>query len=357
MRSPYSVRSSRGHVRPQKQTFQLPRWILFPLGIVALIALSLIIRSLINNADDGEGDLTHNQNRLWIDRTWTAATPPDEAAWNELIKRINDHQITMVYVQAGVWRRTETEFIYIAQPNARVFRERMQSALPDVQVAAWVWVGPAAVLDTPDYNRSDVQAQIIQFATEAIATFGYDGIHLQAYAVEDGNENYVRLVQALDAALGDNKLLSIAVPPDNQPTDPAVPSSTARRTPSWSPRYKERLAFWVDEMAIMAHASGFEAEAVFETWMAYQLESYAKLIESSGFDTDLIAVIPTYPAEDDPLHYRKVENVTTAINATREGIRRSGKAARYIVGTGIYIYGEAMPDDWALYYALWIAPS
>lgn len=343
-----SLRSSRGHVRQRKKTF--PTWFMGILALVALVATVLLLRTFLSSVSQGDPAASRGNNRTWLARSWTF-NEPLAADIDLLTQNLKRHEITTIYVWAGDWRRSEGRFIYVGLPYAEAFRRQMKAVAPDIRVLAWVYIYNGRS-DQPDVNDLETHAEVINFARQAVNTWGYDGIHLQNFSTPDSSENFVRLLQAFDVAFGENLVLSITVPPDHQPADPTIPVSFLNESPSWGPRFKERISFLVDEVVLMAHAAGLETREEYENWLAYQVETYAEVIERANFDTDLIVALPTYFAE--PLHDPAIENITTAITGTKDGIRRAGNAGKRVTGTGILTYETTTSQDWDDFFRLWV---
>lgn len=339
--SPYRPRSTRGHVRRNQRT--MPNWFVFAIGIAGLAALFLLLRSLVTPLFDDEEGGTSNSNRAWLSDNWTnqAPTRPQVEA---LVTRLQDNKIDMVYVQTGAWRQDGQ---YRAWDYADDFRVLMRDIAPDIKVLDWITVDGQR-----NQYAADNHTMLVNYARQTINEWRYDGVHLQGFSVFDGNENFVRLLRAFDELLGDDRTLSVTGPPDFIPSDPAVPPGLGNPSISWDPRYKQQIALIVDEIVIMAHASGLTTPEEYEQWMAYQIETYSKDISRVEVETNLIVAFPNYPSV--PLHDPTVENLTTAIIAAKQGIKNAGGAGNRVVGGGIYIYNEASEQDWLTFKKEWV---
>ncbi|KAB2864235.1 MAG: hypothetical protein F9K46_04940, partial [Anaerolineae bacterium] len=263
--SPYRPRSTRGHVRRNQRT--MPNWFVFAIGIVGLAALFLLLRSLVTPLFDDEEGGTSNSNRAWLSDNWTNQAPTRSQV-ETLVTRLQDNKIDMVYVQTGAWRQDGQ---YRAWDYADDFRVLMRDIAPDIKVLDWITVDGQR-----NQYAADNHTMLVNYARESINEWRYDGVHLQGFSVFDGNENFVRLLRAFDELLGDDRTLSVTGPPDFIPSDPAVPPGLGNPSISWDPRYKQQIALIVDEIVIMAHASGLTTPAEYEQWMAYQIETYSQ---------------------------------------------------------------------------------
>jgi hypothetical protein len=340
-------RSSRGHVIQPKRT--LPSWLIVVLAIIGIAAVVFIGRELFSLLTEDEATASSDHNRTWLNLQWTH-NPPQQDDIKRLADTLNRNQIDTVYVWGGDWR-TDAEqngLIYRARPYTQEFRSALKEADPDIRVLAWVWV------NEEHYPFEEPRVQLVNFARQAVQDWDYDGIHLQGFGVVDESPGFIALIRSLDEVLDDNHTLSITVPPDHQPTDPEVPSSSANRSPSWSLSYKERLAFIVDEMVIMAHASGLDSREDYEKWLAYQVETYARIIELNDFDTDLIAVLPAYIENAQGLHDPNIENISSALDGILQALDDSSSARNHISGVGIYRYEDVSNEDWDRFSDKWL---
>ena len=333
-------RSTRGHVRRVKRN-SIPWWLVAFIGVIGLLAV-LALLGIFAGDDEDEQSVTYH-NRTWLDSTWTT-NQPSRAQIESLAERLDEHNIDMIYVETGAWLENGT---YRGQEFAEEFRQMMAAIAPDVRVLVWVWARDK------EFNDTSAHTNLQDYLKIALGEWGYDGVQMQGISVNGGNTNYVEMVRAVDTIVDDhNGFLSITVPPDHQPSDPDVPLSIGNPAVSWSPRYKQQIGLIVDEMVIMAHSSGLKKADEYEEWMAYQIATYASDIQRVNDAVQLIVVLPAYPPEG--AHMVDVENVETAITATRRGLNAAGSARRMIRGAGMYTYETASTQDWAYFKEHWV---
>lgn len=334
-------RSTRGHVRRTKRTSIAPWWLVGIIGLIGLFAL-LALLGIFTGDDENEVSITY-RNRTWLGSTWTTSQPAS-AQVEALAERLAEHNINTIYVETGNWRQDNS---YREHEFAEDFRQLMAEIAPDVRVLVWVWAR------ADQYNEPDAHLALQTYLKTALDDWGYDGVQLQGISVNGGNPNYVDMVRGVDTIVDDNDgYLSITVPPDHQPSDPDVPLSVGNPAISWSPRYKQQIGLIVDEMVIMAHSSGLKEVDDYETWMAYQIATYASDIQRVNDTVELIVVFPAYPPEG--AHLIDVENVETGIEATERGLDDAGDARRMIRGAGMYTYDTATTQDWANFKENWV---
>ena len=333
--------SSRQHVRrPNKRSF--PTWFVVVIGLVGLIALGLVTRTVFMAIFGGDDSVAEAQsNRLWLSEEWTLGSP-SESDLTTLAQRLQDHKISVVYVETGAWRQDNQ---YRAWENAEGFRQQLREVAPNVKALIWLWY-------EPELHANDTsQSSAVNYVRQAVENWGYDGVHIQGYSIFSDSQSYLRLIRAMDQVIAD-RILSVSVPPDHNPTDVDVPSGLGNPQLSWRPAYKGDIAAVVDEMVIMAHASGLTDRTEYERWVAYQVETYARDIDRLDSNTDLIVALPAYPQE--LFHDPAIEDITTAANGARQGVGAAGSAGNVVRGAGIYIYQFTTDADWQAFEGFWL---
>jgi hypothetical protein len=337
-------RQGRGHVIEHKS--QIPRLVILVFALAGLVASLIVVYLLAPNLLDifQKQELATN-NRTWITRAWTESDRTNEevAATVEILE---DNGIKVVYLQTGSWHGQTGE--YIELPYAQNFVQRFRKNTGSIQLYVWVSITSERLFD-PDSRQ-----KLIDFAAKAVLEQGFVGVHLQALSVPDNSQDYIELLRDLRIAIGQQAVLSVTVPPNRTPADPDVPSSPAASEGlTWSPDYKQRVALNVDEMVLMAHASGLDQRDDYRQWMAYQVATYAELIQRLEIATQFIVALPTYPAEIG--HDPEVENVETAIQGLLDGIRRARDAGQQVSGVGLYPWEETDLFELETYWNQWVS--
>ncbi|MBN1965913.1 MAG: hypothetical protein JW910_14780, partial [Anaerolineae bacterium] len=295
-----------------------------------------------------------DHNAVWLGIDWGRDVQETERVENlaEILRYngIDTLYIWTTWLQAdGTW--SETTFA-----NMSAFLTQLRAAYPDARLYAWIGVP----VDTPQYRLDDdvVRGTVATFAGRAIAEFGFDGIHLNAEPVWDGDEYFRALLREVRQVIGAEVPLSVAVPPDWNTGAPGIPVGPLTSPGlAWSVEYKQAVALLADEIAVMAYNSGLGSMQDYQTWMAFQVTQFASAIASLGSNTRLIMGIPTYDAEP-PGHDPAVENVPAAISGVRLGIEQLAEqdegAAGLVQGVGIYAYWSTDLVEWTSYRQLWL---
>jgi hypothetical protein len=336
------LKSSRGHVRVE----QGPPWILWAgaliAGVIGLLVIVLLVRQVAGSSQKDEDK--RSGNRTWLEFAW-ANEPVNGDSVQQLARLLKDNGIDQVYVEAAAWR---TDGSLLEGQNAAAFVAALRSAYSDIQVLAWLRMSGEEI------KQDQRQSAAVALASKAVGEWKFDGVQLNGRAVANGSESYIQLVRSLRAAIGDKALLSLTVPPDRIPTDPDIPiGPNADAALTWDGNYKQRVALLdVDEIVVMAHASGLQSTADYEKWVAYQVDSYAQALAELDHPADIIVALPTYDAA--PEHDPAIEDLRSAAQGVKDGIKQAGRAGRYVKGVGLYEYKTTDSLEWAYFREAWL---
>jgi len=324
-------RSSRGHVRMEPAT-PWNEYAIWGAGLgVAIILLLVVVTRLIAPLFDEDDQITHN--RTWLEYEWTRGPVNRDAV------------VDRVYVESSAWL---TDGTLIQGEYAADFSQALREAHPAIEVLLWIRMSGEQV------TNADQRVAVTALARTSVREWGFDGVQLNGYGVANESESFVQLVRALRSAIGTNALLSVTVPPDRIPADPDVPvGTTVDPNLTWDLDYKQRVGLLdVDELVVMAHASGLENAVEYETWVSYQVVSYAEAIGVLDRPAELIIALPTY--ESAPEHDPAVEDVRAAARGVKAGLKQAGKASGLVVGVGLFEYKTTDSLEWATYAEYWL---
>jgi hypothetical protein len=328
-------------------------------GAAALMIGIVVVLGLFK---DDEAVL--GQNAIWIGTEWTYQDHSPEAMAN-FAQKLRDHQIGSVYAwvswlkEDGQWAGTRSGTNEFAEMEASVmlFVRQFKAAYPESRLYGWIGV-PTENASIP-YRLGDptLQETIATFSDYLVQTLGFDGVFLNVEPVWNHySEDFLALLGTVRRTIGDDALISVAIPPDWTPINANIPKP-AQVAPGteWDKAFKQRVSFLVDELAIMAYNSGLTSPFDYIEWMAYQVESYAIALDEVDSGAQIMIGIPTYDNEL-PGHNTAVENVSSALSGVRLGLERSAGAANQVQGVAIYA-GWAMDDtEWLQFKEGWIKP-
>jgi hypothetical protein len=336
------LKSSRGHVRIEQGPPWM-RWAMWGGAILTLVVVATIVITQIVlprfEEEESPGD-----NRTWLEFAWTAS-PVNQSAIRQLGQRLEENAITRVYLETAAWR---TDGSLLEGEHAAEFAKALRTAYPELKILLWVR------MSGDEIKQADRRAAAVDLAGKAVRQWDFDGVQLNGRAVLDGSESYIQLVRDLRAAIGPDALLSLAVPPDRVPSDPDVPADpTVEPGLTWGVNYKQRVGLLgIDEIVVMAHASGLSDAALYEIWVAYQVEAYAAVMAELERPPDILIALPTY--DEAPEHDPAVEEVRSAVRGVKDGIEQAGKNGKLVKGVGLYEYKTTDSLEWALYGEHWL---
>lgn len=337
------VTSTRGHVRIDEGP-PWTQWGAILAVLVTLVILALIVANqFILPAFEEDQQPTHD-NRTWLEFAWTV-NPVNAESVQQLGARLSTNGITRVYLESAAWL---SDGSLAEGEHAAAFAEALRAAFPQVEIVLWLRMSGEEIAEP---GR---QAVVIALAQKAMSEWRFDGVQLNGRSVQDGSEAYIQLVRDLREVVGDDHLFSVTAPPDRIPTDPDVPiGTTVDPELTWSMSYKQRVGLLgVNEVVVMAHASGLDNSSDYEIWVAYQVENFVEAMSDLDRPPDLIMALPTYDTapEFDPA----VETIPAAIAGVKAGITRAGKDGKLVKGVGLYEYKFTDSLEWALFAEHWL---
>jgi hypothetical protein len=231
--------------------------------------------------------------------------------------------------------------------HAAAFTQRLHTLAPDVRLLGWVGV-PIQMDDEGQHidNRltdETVRALIAEFSGRVVNDMGFDGVHLNAELIYDGDTTYLDTLQGVRTALPAGAILS-AAPHALRMTDPVTVIPYPTQSHHWSADYLRRVADEVDQVAIMDYDSGLFFPSDYRAWMAYQVRGAAEALAES--DVEVFIGIPT-SEEWTPSHNTLAETLPNALYGLQVGLSLSADPG-VIDGIAVYPYWETSADEWAL---------
>jgi hypothetical protein len=320
------------------------------LGAVGSIMLIILVVYVLGRVRNDSAELPPNA--VWLGTELTYAANDDQTI-KDFVQRLREHEVGTVYawvswLQADqTWRGTDNF------DAVQTFVRQFKQYYPEAQLYGWVSF-PVNVGEN-NYRLDNVGLQqiIADFSARVTNEFGFDGVFLNVEPVWNDDGNFLALLRKVRAAVGDDVLISAAIPPDWSPigANIPVPSQIVPGT-VWDREYKQSVALLVDEMAVMAYNSGLTSPADYSVWMAYQVNAFAQAIDELGGGTDIVIGIPTYDAEP-PGHDPNVETIPAAVEGVRAGLLEAGDAAAFVRGLGVYADWTTDEAEWAAFKQSW----
>jgi len=333
------TRDTRGHIIQPKN--DVPRLVVIIFGLAGIVAIITLLGLFAPNVFPFLSDeQSTNQNVTWLTRVWTQAAPSPDAV-ETLAEILEDNGITTVYLETGGWHGQTGD--YIELPYTQDFIAQFQS-FTTIDIYIWGNISGEQLVDPTNRQR------LTAFMEQSLARYDLRGVHIQTRSVPTDSEPFILLLRDLSSIITGDLTLSITVPPDRPPAQPDIPNGpSVASNLTWSREYKQRTALNVDEMVLMAHASGLESDADYELWIAYQAEAYATLLIDFELDTTLLVALPTYEAELG--HDPAVENVDSALAGL---LQLSDQNIRQVDGVGLYPWEQTDLFELDAYWEQWV---
>ncbi len=278
-----------------------------------------------------------------MDITWSMDAHTD-AEIETLAKNLQAHEINTVFAYVSYLKAGD--FFNPTFDHAQNFTQQMHAIAPEITLLAWI--GVPINITTPTgqsiNNRlSDTHIQdiIADFSQQVVEEFGFDGIHLNAEPVSDGNPAFIETLKTIRSQLLPDAILSVTGLPLH-PTEPVTIVQYPKTEYRWSEDYLKVVAENSDQIAIMAYDSGLFLPSDYRTWMAYQVRTSAAIL--APFDTQLFIGVPT--SEEWTLsHNLTTEYLTNALYGVRLGISQS-QDFEAVTSIAVYPYWEVDSNEW-----------
>lgn len=276
------------------------------------------------------------------------------AVWMGVTWSMDAYADTELAALAGemLTREVDTAFVYVSYLRANdsfnptydyaaEFLTRIRPSAPNISWLAWVGV-PISITQ-PDgtvvNNRledADIRRQVAEFAAFTITDLGFDGVHLNAELIPNGDPAFLSTLDAIREMLPEDAIFSTTAHALRSPAPitsmpyPAVPHH-------WLPDFLNEVSTRVDQVALMAYDSGLPFPRDYRNWVAYQTQ--ASVAALADLDTELLIGLPT--SEEWTLsHQTQAETLAYAL----AGFKQSYDSR--ITGIALYPYWETTPDEW-----------
>ncbi|MBZ0282511.1 MAG: hypothetical protein K8L97_17355 [Anaerolineae bacterium] len=316
-------------------------------GAAFLLVVIFLIGRLKNETP------TIGNNAIWLGTQYTYDTP-DDAQVTELVQKLRDNQVGIVYAWVGLLQPNNAWSEVAKFNQVETFAEQIKRLYPEVQLYGWLSIGAQGEDGNNRLGDANLQQLVADFSLRVVTDFGFDGVALNVVPITGSDENYLGLLRKIRGTIGEDMPMAVAVPPDWTPTDTdiALPSQIAPGT-VWPEEYKQRVALLADQIVVTGYNSGLDTAEDYATWVAYQVQAFAGAMAALDTTTQILIGVPTYDAQP-PMHDPAVENVQSAIQGIRDGMTQAGEAASYISGIAIYAEWQTTDSDWANIKLLWV---
>lgn len=318
------------------------RIVLPVVGILSIIGLLCVVflfyqfyPPLQSELSMGDSDL---RVAVWMGVTWSM----DEYSTNDIeqlardlaTRQVDDLYVYVSYLKAG-------DFFNPTYDHAQTFVESIKRVNPELRVLAWIGVPISITQPDGTYvsNRLEseiIRQQIADFSAMTVMELGFDGVHLNAELIPNGDPAFIETLKRIQETLPEDAYFSATAHALrlNEPFT-SIPYPTIDH--HWTPDYLRDVAQQVDQIALMAYDSGLLFPRDYLHWMTYQVQASQQTLAES--DVELIIGLPT-SEEWSPSHQTQAETVLIALNGIVEG--DNGR----IDGIGVYPYWDTDETEW-----------
>jgi spore germination protein YaaH len=317
--------------------------------VIVLVAHTVVLRP---GTSYPGSQFNRNLNAVWLGVEWVHETHSAQEITN-LANNLAQHQVAYVFAYTS-YMRPGGQF-NDTYGQAGTFIRLFKAAQPGIKVLAWI--GLPLQLPNGDTSRGevnladeDVRKSITAFSTQVI-NIGFDGVHLNAEPVMDGDGNLLELLTALRQSFGSSHTLSIAthhIRPILAEAD--VPSIG----PVWSALYYRQVARRVDQIALMTYDSTMPAGFLYRFWTRLQVLNLSQAIANNKIEV-LIGV----PTSEEPTvtHWPMAENMANGVQGVIDGLNDLDANSAAITGIAVYPHWQTDVVEWETYDDLWLGKA
>ena len=246
---------------------------LFALSLVCTSLLSLALLVFLFAPPIPE-DLTLARSDLrlatWLSVSWSMK-PHDPSQLEQLVEELKALQVSDVYVFVS-YLKSDGNFNR-SFDFASEFAAALKRNAPGLRLLAWIGlpVSIEGAMPASRLNWSEVQRTIADFSRFAVVDLGFDGVHINAELIANGNTAFLDILTAIRGALPKGTFLSATAHPlrlDETVTVMPYPAVDHQ----WSAPYFRRVAQHVDQIVLMAYDSGLVFPRDYVNWTRYQVE-------------------------------------------------------------------------------------
>jgi hypothetical protein len=163
----------------------------------------------------------------------------------------------------------------------------------------------------------------------------FAGVHLNVEPLTSGDQEFLKFLEQLRAALPAGKILSIAAypPPTRWHPFPEV---------HWEENYFREVARRTDQLAVMMYDTSLREPKLYQRLMADWTEEALQWSEGKS----VLLGVPTYDDADTEYHRPDVENLDNALLGIHGGLSRRAPTTNY-QGVAIYCEWETDENEWS----------
>jgi hypothetical protein len=335
------LRKWRQALNPAVETIARPPWRTVVPGVTLLAAVFGGYFAWQPGLDVRTGRDDLRRNGIWLGHAWLAADEwfagnrrvdgmkyfRDPAQIRVLADRLKQHHIKDVFPHLCP---AEPDGRLPAVDGAQV--DRFLAEFDGFRVMPWIG-GPSG--PRVRYHLPRWRSAFIASVTNLLSAHpGLAGVQLNVEPMENGDADFLLLLEELHRAMPRGKLLSVAAypPPTHWHPYPAV---------HWDEHYFKEVSRRCDQIVVMMYDTALQHSKLYQDLMA---EWTAETLLWSERRPVLLG-IPTYNDAGSGYHFPEVENITNALLGIHRALAEDEVPPNY-QGVAIYCEWETDPGEW-----------
>jgi len=292
----------------------------------------------------------HDRNAVWLEHRWLERDHP-EAEMEELFTSLSHHGIAYAFPHIIPFNGAGRLPVH-SREQMRLLLAVARRVAPEIKVLPWVgglragWRRVrAGTIDLDDLG----QRQRMVAECRGLVDEGFDGVHLDIEPVDDGNDEFLSLLQAVRTAVGEKALLSVSA------IRPGPFRILVAPNFFWTPEYYARVGTLADQVVLMTYDTGIPTASLYRRYLAYAARHVTEEMVRTKARARVLVGIPTYD-ETGFMHRAGVETPENALLGVVAGLRGVGGGGTF---EGVAIYAEWTTDDseWRTYDRVWRGQS
>lgn len=293
-------------------------------GLIAIVAWAWVPEKISNP------NCRYENNAAWISVDWIS-TPMSSVNIQWLAESASNRKLRYLFAYASYLKADGT--FNPTYDHATEFVTEFRRFNPDTKLLAWIGLplknsNFGGIAGWVDLDNKQTRIQIAEFVADLIEEAQFDGVHLDAETVLNHNQSYLLLLEEVKAALGPQRLLSVA---GSHWLPEALNSLPLVNRTRWTDSYYQAVAERADQIAPMTYDSFSSTGAFYRLWMREQARGISQSLADSNVEL-LMGV--SVARENTTSHRPEVETL------------RNGLAGICAVSNNNVVNGVAIYADW-----------
>jgi hypothetical protein len=317
------------------------------LGVLLLAGAAAAVWIAFAPAGDASPHpFNHDRNAVWLEHRWLERSHSD-AEMEELFTSLSHRGIAYAFPHLIPFNGAGRLPVH-SRDQMRALLAVARRVAPEIKVLPWVgglragWRRVrAGTIELDDLG----QRQRMVAECRGLVDEGFDGVHLDIEPVDDGNDEFLSLLQAVRTAVGEKALLSVSA------IRPGPFRLLVAPNFFWTPEYYGRVGTLADQVVLMTYDTGLPTASLYRRYLAYAARTVTEEMVRRKARARVLVGIPTYD-ETGFMHRAGVETPENAMYGVVAGLRGLGGGGTF---EGIAIYAEWTTDDaeWRTYDRVW----